>query len=196
MIAIVKTIGTILTYVQKRLSKSQLRLAVLLLKVLHNLMWCIEKCLKFINKQAYCQTAIFSYSFCKAARMGFFLILRNALRISAVSIVSRIVLFINKTFITVASTVAGYYYLEMHFGDELNFLMVPTLLIGLVAYAVSEMFDEVFGMSISTLLQCFIADEEMFDDSDRYAPASLAGAFDDTEQKYCREKNQVGIAKS
>jgi hypothetical protein len=128
--------------------------------------------------------------------MGFFLILRNALRISAVSIVSRIVLFINKTFITVASTVAGYYYLEMHFGDELNFLMVPTLLIGLVAYAVSEMFDEVFGMSISTLLQCFIADEEMFDDSDRYAPASLAGAFDDTEQKYCREKNQVGIAKS
>ena len=37
----------------------------------------------------------------------------------------------------------GYYYLEIHYGDELNFLMVPTLLIAIVAYAVSEMFNEV-----------------------------------------------------
>jgi len=39
--------------------------------------------------------------------MGFFLILRNALRISAVGVVSQIVLFIGKVFITVASAVGG-----------------------------------------------------------------------------------------
>ena len=121
--------------------KSKLRVAVVILSVLKCLLWCIEKCLKYINKQAYIQTgehllrphvwfrtlflsstfpynivfhahktsAIFGYSFCKAARQGFFLILRNALRITAVSVVSQLVLFIGKVFITVASAVGGSY---------------------------------------------------------------------------------------
>ena len=48
----------------------------------------IEKCMKFINKNAYIQTAIFGYHFCKAAKCAFFLILRNIARIMALSIVS------------------------------------------------------------------------------------------------------------
>ena len=84
--------------------------------------------------------------------MSFFLILRNALRISAVSIVSQAVLLVNKVFITVASTTTGYYYLETYYGDQLNSLMVPTLIIAICSYAVSEMFDEVFGM-VSCLIQ-------------------------------------------
>ncbi|KAL7548947.1 hypothetical protein ACHAWF_012218 [Thalassiosira exigua] len=192
IIAIVKTIRAILTYIQKKAAKSKLRIAVVILSVLKCLLWCVEKCLKFINKQAYIQTAIFGYSFCKAARMGFFLILRNALRISAVSVVSQIVLFIGKLFITVASSVAGYYYLEIHFGDELNYLMVPTLLIAFFAYAVSEAFSEVFGMAISTVLQCFVADEEMFDEDDRFAPGSLAKCIESTQQKY-KKKKQVAV---
>mmetsp|Transcript_5602 Transcript_5602/g.10068 ORF Transcript_5602/g.10068 Transcript_5602/m.10068 type:complete len:648 (+) Transcript_5602:644-2587(+) len=107
IIAIVKTIRAVLTYIQKKAAKSKLRVVVVLLSVLKCLLWCVEKCLKFINKQAYIQTAIFGYSFCKASRMGFFLILRNVLRISAVSVVSQIVLFIGKVFITVASTVGA-----------------------------------------------------------------------------------------
>ncbi|KAL7539973.1 hypothetical protein ACHAXR_009764 [Thalassiosira sp. AJA248-18] len=195
IIAIVKTIRAILTYVQKRAAKSKLRVAIVILSVLKCLLWCVEKCLKYINKQAYIQTAIFGYSFCKASRMGFFLILRNALRISAVSVVSQIVLFIGKVFITVASAVGGYYYLEIHFGDELNYLMVPTLLIAIVAFAVAEMFNEVFGMAISTILQCFVADEELFDAEDRFAPDSLAGTIDSTQKKY-KKKKKVGVSET
>mmetsp|Transcript_23742 Transcript_23742/g.37374 ORF Transcript_23742/g.37374 Transcript_23742/m.37374 type:complete len:129 (-) Transcript_23742:489-875(-) len=128
--------------------------------------------------------------------MGFFLILRNVLRISAVSVVSQIVLFIGKVFITVASAVGGYYYLDIHFGDELNYLMVPTLLIGIAAYAVAEMFNEVFGMAISTILQCFVADEELFEDTEeRFAPGSLAGAIDSTQKKY-KTKKKVSVESS
>ncbi|KAL3796266.1 hypothetical protein HJC23_008586 [Cyclotella cryptica] len=194
VIAIIKTIRAVLSYIQKRAAKSKIRLAVILLKVLQCLIWCLEKCLKFINKQAYIQTAIFSYSFCKAARTGFFLILRNALRISAVSIVSQVVLFIGKVFITVVSTVSGYYYLQIHFGDQLNSLMAPTLLIAICSYAVSEMFDEVFGMAISTILQCFVTDEEIFEPNKRYSPSSLSGTLDATQQKYDNKKNSsIGI---
>ena len=118
------------------------------------------------------------------------------MRISAVSVVSQIVLFIGKTFITVVASVGGYYYLDIHFGNELNSLMVPTLLIAIVAYAVGEMFSEVFGMAISTILQCFVADEELFEDPDeRYAPGSLAGTIDTTQEKYKRKK-QVAVEAS
>lgn len=195
IIAIVKTIRAVLTYVQTKASKSKLRIAVVILSVLKCLVWCIEKCLKFINKQAYIQTAIFGYSFCKASRMGFFLILRNALRISAVSVVSQIVLFISKVFVTLTSAVGGYYYLSMKFGDELNYLMLPTLLVGIVAYAVSEMFNEVFGMAISTILQCFVADEELFDADERFSPASLVAAIESTQQKY-KKKTKIGVSSS
>ena len=198
IIAVIKTIRTVLTYVQKKATKSKLRLATVLLTVLKCMLWCLEKCLKFVNKQAYIQTAIFSYSFCKASRMGFFLVLRNALRISAVSIVSQAVLFINKVFITVASTAAGYYYLDTYYGDQLNSVMAPTLLIAICSYAVSEMFDEVFGMAISTILQCFVIDEEMHEPDDRFAPKELAGTLDSTQQKYKKKKSStasIGIDK-
>ena len=198
IIAVIKTIRTVLTYIQKKASKSKSRLATVLLTVLKCMLWCLEKCLKFVNKQAYIQTAIFSYSFCKASRMGFFLVLRNALRISAVSIVSQAVLFINKIFITVASTAAGYYYLDTYYGDQLNSLMAPTLLIAICSYAVSEMFDEVFGMAISTILQCFVIDEEMHEPDDRFAPKELAGTLDSTQKKYKKKKNSaasIGIDK-
>jgi hypothetical protein len=59
-------------------------------------MWCLEKCMKFLNKNAYIQTAIHGYSFCKAARSAFFLIARNILRIIAVSFVGDFVLFLGK----------------------------------------------------------------------------------------------------
>lgn len=56
IIAIVKTIRAVLTYIQKKAVKSKLRVAVVILSVLKCLLWCIEKCLKYINKQAYIQT--------------------------------------------------------------------------------------------------------------------------------------------
>lgn len=131
---------------------------------------------------------MFSYPFCKASRLGFFLILRNALRISAVSIVSQSVLFLNKVFITVASSAGGYFYLQADHGDQLSSLMTPTLLIGICSYAVSEMFDEVFGMAISTMLQCFVADEEMHEPDERFVSKELIGTVESTQQKYKKRK--------
>ena len=69
--------------------------------------------------------------------------------------------------------------------------MMPSMLIAIVAYAVSETFNEVFGMAISAILQCFVADEEMFDGENRYAPGSLAGTIDSTQKNYKKVKQVV-----
>lgn len=52
--------------------------------------------MKFLNKNAYIQTAIFGYSFCAAAKKAFFLIARNIMRVAAVGVVSQIVLILGK----------------------------------------------------------------------------------------------------
>jgi hypothetical protein len=52
--------------------------------------------MKFLNKNAYIQTAIFGYSFCKASRKAFFLLLRNILRVAAVNMVADFVLLLGK----------------------------------------------------------------------------------------------------
>ena len=54
------------------------------------------RCMKFINKNAYIQTAIHGYGFCHSARVAFFLILRNILRVAAVGIVSELVLLLGR----------------------------------------------------------------------------------------------------
>ena len=167
IIAIIKTIRVIISYLQHKFRKSKNVAIKAILCALQCYMWCVEKCMKFLNKNAYIQTAIFGYSFCKAARKAFFLILRNIMRISAVAIVSEFVLIIGKLFITVAATFIGYYYMDSNMGDVLNSMWLPLLLIILFAYVTAEMFNEVFGMAIWTILQCFVADEEMFELSDR-----------------------------
>ena len=52
--------------------------------------------MKFLNKNAYIQTAIFGYSFCTAAKKAFFLIARNIMRVMAVGVVSEVVLVLGK----------------------------------------------------------------------------------------------------
>lgn len=96
IIAIIQTIRAVLTYLQKKAKKSGNKILEYVLCTLQCCMWCLEKCMKFLNKNAYIQTAIYGYSFCKACRAAFFLIARNILRVTAVSMVSDFVLLLGK----------------------------------------------------------------------------------------------------
>ena len=81
---------------QKQAKASKNKVMEYLLCVLQCCMWCLEKCMKFLNKNAYIQTAIYGTSFCKSARRAFFLILRNILRVAAVNVVADFVLILGK----------------------------------------------------------------------------------------------------
>mmetsp|Transcript_9926 Transcript_9926/g.14760 ORF Transcript_9926/g.14760 Transcript_9926/m.14760 type:complete len:681 (-) Transcript_9926:285-2327(-) len=182
IIAIVQTIRAIILYVEKTAVKREKSgIAKAVLKAIRCCLWCVEKCLKFINKNAYIQTAIFGYSFCKGARTAFTLLLRNVLRVTAVSVVCEFVLFVGKIFIVTIATGCAYVYLDENYSDQLNGLWLPTLLIAAISYCTAEMFSEVIGMTVSTILQCFITDEEMFQPDQRFARRSLAATINKTQ---------------
>jgi hypothetical protein len=96
IIAIIQTIRAYIAYIQRHAKKTGNKLMQWIACCLQCCMWCLEKVMKFMNKNAYIQTAIYGYSFCKAARCAFFLIARNILRFGAVSIVGDFVLFLGK----------------------------------------------------------------------------------------------------
>jgi hypothetical protein len=96
IIAVVLTIRTILSYYERQAKKSKNCIMKYTLCVAQCCLWCLEKIMRFINKNAYIQTAIYGYSFLKAARTAFFLILRNILRVFAVNLVADFVLFLGK----------------------------------------------------------------------------------------------------
>merc|ERR1712216_376812 len=111
--------------------------------------WCLEKCMKFINKETYIQTAIFGHPFCTAARKGFFLVLRNLRRVAALETIGGAIFFITK--LMIAATCA------------------------LVCYNLGDIFVDVVDMVADTLLICFIADEEIYgkNSAECFAPEGL-----------------------
>jgi choline transporter-like protein 2/4/5 len=181
LIAIIKMIRAAIAYAQKKAKQSGNKAAQAILCALQCYMWCMEKCMKFLNKNAYIQTAIFGTHFCASAKNAFFLILRNIARIGACTIVSEFVIIIGKMFICVIT--GGIAYMGMGSQAEageidLNSPIGPVVMIMILSWFTASMFMNIFGMAISTILQCFIADEEMFDPQTRFAEAELASFID------------------
>lgn len=129
--------------------------------------------MRFINKNAYIQTAIFGSSFCTSAKEAFFLILRNAARVGAITYVSGGVVFVGKVFITTFTTGVSYFAIDHYVRDELYSVIGPLFFIAFIAWFIAGMFMSVYDMGIATILQCFVADEEMFSDDQMYAEGSL-----------------------
>ena len=139
--------------------------------------------MKFINKNGYIQTAIHGYSFCKACRAAFFLLLRNILRVIGVSLVGDFVLLIGKLLIPIGTTFLCYLAIAYSLPESEVYVVVgPLVFVFIMAYFIACMFCEVFGMGITTIMHCFIADEEMFEPAQRFAENSLRTTWQNTVQ--------------
>lgn len=197
IIAIIQFIRALLAKAQKKAKEAGSKIAQILLCCCQCFFWCLECCLKFINKNAYIQTAIFSTSFCTSCRESFGLIFRNAARIGAVSYVSAAVLIVGKLFISSVVTLSGYYAITQNISGSLYSVGGPVAMIFLISYWISDMFMDVLDMGILTVLHCFIADEEMFDGDERYQERDLkdyvdkhGGMPDDQDKRHRSRGNE------
>jgi hypothetical protein len=81
------------------------------------------------------------------------------------------------------TTAAGYVYIDHELGHLLYSTAGPCVLIFILSYFIGEMFLSIFDMSTSTILQCFVADEEMFDGDECYAEGELRKWINDFEEE-------------
>jgi len=162
IIAIIQFIRAVLAYVQRKLKGTTNQFAVWVLRCLDCCFACLEKIIKFINRNAYIMTAIKGYNFCTAARRAFVLLLSNILRVGAVTVISDFLLFLGKLFITAATTVPIIFIIYRM--DNVHIWAIPCVIVAIIAFLIASGFMSVTQMAIDTILLSFC------EDSDRNGP--------------------------
>ncbi|KAL1505597.1 hypothetical protein ABEB36_005126 [Hypothenemus hampei] len=172
IIAICRMIRVCLEYIDHKLKKYDNELTKAILCCLKCFFWCLEKFLKFINKNAYIMCAIHGKNFCASAKDAFTLLLRNIIRVFVLDKVTDFLFFLSKVLIAVGVGAVAYLFFATNLvsfmdNSELNFGLVPVIAIMLVTYLISTLFFNVYSMAVDTLFLCFLEDIERNDGKSR-----------------------------
>lgn len=80
-------------------------------------LWMLERCLKYLNHNAYTVTAIEGTGFCSSAPIAFNTIVSNALRVATINSVGDFVLFMGKCSVTALTAAFGTILLKVRAND-------------------------------------------------------------------------------
>ena len=125
------------------------------------LLWLMDKCVKFITKNAYIQVALTNKHFCASAWNGFMLILKNIHRFGAAKTIGTIYMFFGGACIMVLNMAIGYAVLTQTDYATVQSPIPPVICMGVIALLISYTFLSIFSFSSDAILQSFLLDEEL-----------------------------------
>jgi len=133
-------------------------------------LYCLEKFIRFLNRNAYIMTAVYGHSFCSGARRSFSLLAQNSVRTLVLDKVTDFILFIGKLIVVglVAAATFATFSSEAtsSLNLNLNYNLVPMLVIIMGTYAIASNFFAVYSMGVDTIFLCFLEDIEKHDGSE------------------------------
>ncbi|XP_028832907.1 choline transporter-like protein 1 [Denticeps clupeoides] len=163
IITLVKIPRLILTYIHNQLKGKENACARCMIKACVCCLWCLEKCLSYLNQNAYTATAINSTNFCTSARDAFIILVENALRVAAINTVGDFILFLGKVLVVSCTAFAGV--LLLNYQREYTVWVVPLIIVCLFAFLVAHCFLSVFESVVDVLFLCFAIDTKYNDGS-------------------------------
>ncbi|XP_048846964.1 choline transporter-like protein 2 isoform X3 [Brienomyrus brachyistius] len=172
ILAIVQVIRVLLEYLDHKLKGAQNRCVKFLLCCLKCCFWCLEKFIKFLNRNAYIMVAIYGKNFCTSARDAFFLLMRNVIRVAVLDKVTDFLLFLGKLLIVGAVGILSFFFFSGKIKGtdnvvpHLNYYWVPILTLVVGSYLIAHGFFSVYAMCVDTLFLCFCEDLERNDGSE------------------------------
>ncbi|THD26061.1 Choline transporter protein 5-A [Fasciola hepatica] len=174
LVALLQWLRVILEYVSTKLKKYDNGCTQCLTRCLCCCFWCLERFLRFLNRNAFIMISIYGQSFCSGARSAFYLLLRNAVRLVVVDKVTDFILFIGKLVVVGLSSSLGYLYLDgilfantplAEFQPTMHYVIVPLAIIIVGSYVIVSLFSSVYEMGVDTIFLCFLEDLERNDGS-------------------------------
>ncbi|XP_022611303.1 choline transporter-like protein 2 isoform X3 [Seriola dumerili] len=171
ILSVVQVIRVILEYLDHKLKGAQNKFAKFLLSCMKCCFWCLEKCIKFLNRNAYIMIAIYGKSFCPSARNAFFLLMRNIIRVAVLDKVTDFLLFLGKLLIVGIVGIFSFFFFSGRIkavedaAPSLNYYWVPILTLVVGSYLIAHGFFSVYAMCVDTLFLCFLEDLERNDGS-------------------------------
>eukprot|EP01138_Halocafeteria_seosinensis_P013816 gb/GECG01014108.1/.p1 GENE.gb/GECG01014108.1/~~gb/GECG01014108.1/.p1 ORF type:complete len:669 (+),score=74.90 gb/GECG01014108.1/:1-2007(+) len=186
LIAIIKTMRAVLEYVEQRIKKSgqETKFVKCAFCCCRCCLWCLEKCMRFINKIAYTIIVLTSKPFLTSAFKAGKMIFNNFARVGALAIVSAGFLLLGKIVVAAVSTLVGYAILTKadRYADETkdtavaNPLLVAVIIF-LVSWTVGSLFMNILDSAMDSMLVAYIYNEKM-------------GIIDDAESKELQDVNE------
>uniref|UniRef100_A0A8C3QWE0 Choline transporter-like protein n=1 Tax=Cyanoderma ruficeps TaxID=181631 RepID=A0A8C3QWE0_9PASS len=171
VLAVVQVIRVTLEYLDHRLKAAENKFAKFLLSCLKCCFWCLEKFIKFLNRNAYIMIAIYGTNFCTSARNAFFLLMRNIIRVAVLDKVTDFLFFLGKLLIVGSVGILAFFFFTQRIklvqdtAPPLNYYWVPILTVIVGSYLIAHGFFSVYGMCVDTLFLCFCEDLERNDGS-------------------------------
>uniref|UniRef100_A0A2K6LR70 Choline transporter-like protein n=1 Tax=Rhinopithecus bieti TaxID=61621 RepID=A0A2K6LR70_RHIBE len=171
ILAIVQIIRVILEYLDQRLKAAENKFAKCLMTCLKCCFWCLEKFIKFLNRNAYIMIAIYGTNFCTSARNAFFLLMRNIIRVAVLDKVTDFLFLLGKLLIVGSVGILAFFFFTHRIrivqdtAPPLNYYWVPILTVIVGSYLIAHGFFSVYGMCVDTLFLCFCEDLERNDGS-------------------------------
>jgi hypothetical protein len=190
IVALIQLVKYYLQYLAEQQKKVKNKIMEMVFRCLAYLIWCVEKCVKFLNKNAYIQIAILGKKFCWAAKDAFWLIFRNAMRIAICAMIAPFVKRFGVLFVMVFTTFVGYQLLNVVF-DDLSSPVGPCLVFLLIGNMVGRLVMGVFGMAVDTALQCFVMDEELNGTVGDHTPPQLKQFLADNKDAVTKDAGKV-----
>ncbi|XP_030595723.1 choline transporter-like protein 1 isoform X2 [Archocentrus centrarchus] len=161
IITLVKIPRLILMYIHNQLKGKENACARCMLKTCICCLWCLEKCLNYLNQNAYAATAINSTSFCTSARDAFVILVENALRVATINAIGDFVLFLGKILIVTTTAFAGV--LLLNYQRDYAEWLLPLIIVCLFSFLVAHCFLSIFEIVVDVLFLCFAIDTKYND---------------------------------
>ncbi|EPQ03692.1 Choline transporter-like protein 1 [Myotis brandtii] len=194
IITLVKIPRMILMYIHSQLKGKENACARCMLKSCICCLWCLEKCLNYLNQNAYTATAINSTNFCTSAKDAFVILVENALRVAAINTVGDFMLFLGKVLIVCSTGLAGI--MLLNYQQDYTVWVLPLIIVCLFAFLVAHCFLSIYEMVVDVLFLCFAIDTKYNDGSPgrEFYMDKVLMEFVENSRKAMKEAGKGGAA--
>ncbi|CAL1583414.1 unnamed protein product [Knipowitschia caucasica] len=173
ILTLVQLVRIILEYIDHKTRSAQNPVARFILCCLKCCLWCLEKFIKFLNRNAYIMVAIYGKNFCTSAKNAFMLLMRNIVRVVVLDKVTDLLMFFGKLLVVGGVGVLSFFFFSgrillpgSNFRSEtLNYYWMPIITVVFGSYLIAHGFFSVYNMCVDTLFLCFLEDLERNDGS-------------------------------
>ena len=125
------------------------------------LLYLMDRCVKYISKNAYIQVALTNNSFFTSAWHGFALMVKHVHRFGAATTIGSIFMFFGALCIMAVNSLLGYVFLTNFDTIKVGSPIPPVIVIGIISGTIAYTFLSIFTFSSDAILQSFLLDEEL-----------------------------------
>ncbi|XP_041867901.1 choline transporter-like protein 4 [Melanotaenia boesemani] len=173
ILTLVQIARIILEYIDHKTRAAQNPVARFILCCMKCCLWCLEKFIKFLNRNAYIMIAIYGKNFCVSAKNAFKLLMRNIIRVVVLDKVTDVLLFFGKLLVVGGVGVLSFFFFSGRIqlpgntfrSESLNYYWMPIITVVFGSYLITHGFFSVYNMCVDTLFLCFLEDLERNDGS-------------------------------